>query len=117
MYKDREKQKESDRERARLYRMRKRGVTPSHPDQNVTPAVTPRNHTLPKVITSPDEVPPPPKIYREDLMSKESAKKLKALPQGVQSGIKDVLVARKRLHLFDDSEERIDRAIKYQEWL
>lgn len=42
MYKDIDKQKESDRERARQYRLRKKGVTErvtpaSHPEEIVTP--------------------------------------------------------------------------------
>ncbi len=113
MYKDKEKQKEANRLAAKKYRRHTvipSGVIP----QNVIPEnVRP---VIPLVINDPDDVPIIPKKYRDDLMSKESAKKLRGLPGDVQRGIEDVLVARRRLGLFDDSEERIERATRYQKW-
>ncbi len=107
MYKDKAKGNEAAKERMRRYR-RNRGVTQE--------GVTDQGVTIPLVINDPDDVPVIPKVYRDDLMSKESAKRLKALPGDVQRGIEDVLVARRRLGLFDDSGERIERATRYQEW-
>ncbi len=106
MYKDKALQKKTTKDRVRRYRALQKGVTE---EVGVTPII-------PLVINDPDDVPVIPKKYRDDLMSKESAKRLKALPEGVQRGIEDVLVARRRLGLFDDSEERIERATRYDIW-
>lgn len=106
MYKDKEKQKEAKRKWWRENRTRT--LEPS-----LEPSTRPH---IPLIINDPDDIPIIPKKYRDDLMSKESAKRLKGLPEGVQRGIEDVLVARRRLGLFDDSEERIERAIRYDVW-
>ncbi len=115
MYKDKAKSNEAAKERMRRYRRNRgeEGVTVS----GVTKGVTPKQGvTIPLIINDADDVPVIPKKYRDDLMSKESAKRLKSLPGDVQQGIEDVLVARRRLNLFDDSGERIERAERYQEW-
>ncbi len=112
MYKDKEERKKYFKE---YMARRRKGLTvkPHVKPDNVKPSVKP---VIPLIINDPDDVPVIPKKYRDDLMSKESAKRLKALPGDVQRGIEDVLVARKRLGLFDDSEERIERAERYQKW-
>lgn len=103
MYKDKAKQRESDRERAKAYRMRKRGVTPSHPD--ITPVVTPSR--LPEI---PHVIRPPGARNLPVVMEKDIAN----LPQGIKDSIERVHHSREILGLFDDREERYRTAALYR---
>ncbi len=131
MYKDREKQKEANKLAAKRARAKRHTVIPA---ENVIP----ENHTLGVIPAIIHPIASSQKIaevskgavttynstdYRYwltppdvgDLVPQDYVKLFRTLPVSVQFGILRTVGERRRLELFDDTEERITRAVAYNE--
>lgn len=103
MYKDKAKQKETTKERVRRYRALQKGVT----EEGVTPqGVTPllEDEFVPS-LSVPSGKPRNLSVTQADI---------KSLPKETVEAIDKVCLYRASQGLFDDREERLERAARYR---